>query len=168
MGDELTEIGFVIKTHGVKGQLRITFNENIKELSVSEALYFLVKGVKMPYFIQQIEYFKDGDALVQVEELNNKEDAEYFTKKPVFGSKDYQLEEDEEEVTPFLGYQVMDEIAGEIGTVIGYSDMGDYELIEVNFNGKDIMIPIHEDIIISIDEEKNILYLRIPDGLLDL
>lgn len=168
MGDELTEIGFVIKTHGVKGQLRITFNENIKELSVSEALYFLVKGVKMPYFIQQIEYFKDGDALVQLEELNNKEDAEYFTKKPVFGSKDYQLEEDEEEVTPFLGYQVMDEIAGEIGTVIGYSDMGDYELIEVNFNGKDIMIPIHEDIIISIDEEKNILYLRIPDGLLDL
>ena len=76
--------------------------------------------------------------------------------------------EDEEEVTPFLGYQVVDEIAGEIGGVIGYSDMGDYELIEVNFNGKDIMIPIHEDIIISIDEEKNTLYLRIPDGLLDL
>ena len=119
MGDELTEIGFVIKTHGVKGQLRIAFNENIKELSVSEALYFLVKGVKMPYFIQQIEYFKDGDALVQVEEITNKEDAEYFTKKPVFGSKTYQLSEDEEEVTPFLGYQVVDEIAGEIGGVIG-------------------------------------------------
>ena len=96
MGDELTEIGFVIKTHGVKGQLRIAFNENIKELSVSEALYFLVKGVKMPYFIQQIEYFKDGDALVQVEELTNKEDAEYFTKKPVFGNKSYQLEEMED------------------------------------------------------------------------
>lgn len=168
MDDELVEIGFVIKTHGVKGQLRIAFNENIKELSVSEALYFLVKGVKMPYFIQQIEYFKDGDALVQVEEITNKEDAEYFTKKPVFGNRSYLLSEEEEEVTPFLGYQVVDEIAGEIGNVIGYSDMGDYELIEVNFNGKDIMIPIHEDIIISIDEEKNTLYLRIPDGLLDL
>ena len=72
MSNELVQIGYVIKTHGVQGHLRIAFDENIKELSEQEALYFLVKGNQIPFFIKTISYFKNGDALVLLEEITNK------------------------------------------------------------------------------------------------
>lgn len=168
MSDELVEIGYVIKTHGVKGHLRIAFNENIKELSVSEALYFLVKGVQIPFFIQEIEYFKDGDATIKLEEFSNKEEAEFYTKKKIFGPTDYLTYKETEEEIPYLDYKVIDEMIGELGIVKGYHNMGDYELAEIDFNGRDLMIPLHDDIILEKDDQNKIIHVRLPDGLVDL
>ena len=73
MQESLVEIGYVIRTHGVKGHLRIAFDDYCKELSVSEALYFLVKGAYLPHFIAEISYFDNGDALVLLEEIQVRE-----------------------------------------------------------------------------------------------
>lgn len=168
MANELVEIGYVIKTHGVQGHLRIAFSENIKELSAQEALYFFIKGNQIPYFIADITYFKNGDALVLLEELSNKEEADRFTKKPVFGPETYIDSEEEEDNDQWIGFVVTDVNYGLLGPVTGSIDMGEYFLLEINFREKQLMIPLHDDMIVLLDEDKRTIETRLPKGLIEL
>jgi len=165
---ELVSIGYVIKTHGVRGQLRIAFAENIKELSETEALYFLVKGSQVPFFIKEITYFKNGDALVLLEDVNNMEDAGRFTKKELYGPEGYIAEEAYEDEDPWVGFVITDEKLGLLGTVTGSIDMGEYFLLELLFNEKPIIIPLHDVMIINLDEENKQIITHLPEGLINI
>lgn len=168
MQNELVEIGYVIRTHGVKGHLRIAFDEYCKELSVSEALYFLVKGAYMPFFIKEITRFENGDALVLLEELNNREEADLYTKRAIFGTAEYLSEPEDESDDSYVGYQVIDGTAGAIGTVMQEMDMGSYLLLTVESAGREVLIPLHPNLIKKVDEKKLQLYTELPQGLLEL
>jgi 16S rRNA processing protein RimM len=168
--NELVEIGYVIRTHGVKGHLRIAFDEYCKELSVSEALYFLIKGAYMPYFIREITWFDNGDALVLLEELNNREEADLHTKRAIYGPAEYLAEpEDEDESDEsYVGYHVIDSTMGAIGEVMQAMDMGSYLLLTVEHAGREVLIPLHPNLIKKVDDQKLQLYTELPQGLLEL
>ena len=166
---ELIEIGYVVKTHGVKGHLKISFNEHAKELSPQKALFFLVRGEKVPFFIQAIEYISTNEAIVLLDEIGSKEEAGRFTSKPVWGEKELVNEHEEEEaVYDLTGYMVTDADLGEIGEVKAFYEMSEYDLIEVEHRGKEILIPFHDETVIGIDEEKKVIEMKLPAGILDL
>lgn len=168
--EKLIEVGYVIRTHGVKGQVRISFFENIKELSQKDALFLLLKENKIPFFINSVEYVNDTNAFIAFEGIDSKEDAELFTKKPVWATKNYSIEENEKVTAGeiFLGYTLQDKTTGKIGKVINVFDAQEYALAEVDYKGKNILIPLHKNILIRTDKKKKILYLDLPDGLTDL
>jgi len=160
------EIGYVIKTHGVRGFLRIAFKENCKELSKAEALYFLMKGAHLPFFIEDIEYAGDGYAFVKLEDLHNREEAEAFVRRPVFGPEEY-LEAPEADEDNFLqGYMIVDVDAGEIGRVEYMQDMGAYYLLTILAEGRELLIPLHDDLIVEQNDAEKKIYMALPDGLL--
>lgn len=167
MQESLVEIGYVIRTHGVKGHLRIAFDEYCKELSVSEALYFLVKGAYLPHFIADISYFDNGDALVLLEEIQIREEADLLTKKPVFGPAAWIEEPEEEEVT-FVGFDIQDEQFGWLGPVVAEADMGSYLLVTVTYQQRELLIPLHEQLISTVDPDKKLIITRLPQGLIEL
>lgn len=167
MQESLVEIGYVIRTHGVKGHLRIAFDEYCKELSVSEALYFLVKGAYLPHFIAEISYFDNGDALVLLEEVQVREEADLLTKKPVFGPSGW-IEEPEEEEESFVGFTIQDVQFGLLGPVVAEVDMGSYLLVTVAYQNRELLIPLHEQLISAVDEEKLVIITSLPDGLIEL
>lgn len=165
---ELVEIGYVVKTHGVKGHLKIIFNENIKELSTGEALFFLVKGEKIPYFIGKIEYIKDAEAIVLLDEISSPEEAERLSKKPVWGKKELvEFEVEDEDTFDLNDFIIMDEHMGEIGKVMNWYEMNEYILLETIYQGKEILIPFHDETVIDLNEEEKIIYMKVPDGLLE-
>ncbi|MBC8173175.1 MAG: 16S rRNA processing protein RimM [Chitinophagales bacterium] len=166
--DELSEIGYVVRTHGVKGQLRISLNENIKELLTGGALFLLQKGRQIPFFIKELEYINASDILVLFEDINSKEEADMYARKPVWGKKELMETELKKEETGYIDFSVVDENKKEIGRVTDQIDMHEYELIEVEYNGKHILIPLHQETFIEADEKNKILCLKIPEGLLDI
>lgn len=168
MHSDLVEIGYVIRTHGVKGHVRIAFDDACKELSESEALYFLIKGVHMPHFISEISWFSNGDALVLFEELHNREEADLYTKRPVFGPAEWLTEEEEEGGDAYLDWQIHDATYGVIGKVVGSADMGAYLLLTVDHQGREVLIPLHDDLITGTNEQTMTLQTALPSGLLDL
>lgn len=164
----LIEIGYSLRTHGVKGFLRIQFNENIRVLSKSEALFFLFSENHIPYFIEEIEYLENGDTLIKLEDINTKEDAAVLAKKQVFGNLEYALPEEEEVDSEFVGFSIVDSNVGEIGVVINVTSMGDYDLVTLNFNEKELLLALHPDLILKTDLKKKILFIQAPEGILDI
>ena len=41
-------------------------------------------------------------------------------------------------------------------------------VFEIMYDSRTVLIPIHEDFIKKVDKENNIIYLDIPDGLLEI
>ena len=46
--------------------------------------------------------------------------------------------------------------------------MGDHFELPVDYQGKEALIPLNDDLILRIDEDKREIELRLPDGLFDL
>ena len=54
----------------------------------------------------------------------------------------------------------------EVGEITDYIDIPGNPCIEVDVDGEPRMIPLHEDLILSVDPEYHEIIINIPDGLL--
>jgi 16S rRNA processing protein RimM len=68
----------------------------------------------------------------------------------------------------FTGYIVTDNKLGFIGIAGSIEDISNNPLLHVNHEGRNFMIPLHEDIIESIDDEEQSIIINAPEGLFDL
>lgn len=160
---ELTEIGYFSKTHGIKGQLILKTERDFDPEAV-KAVFIESSTGKAPYFISEIKETNTG-IIVGLEEVVAVEKAKLLLGKKVF--IDATLVE-EEEVSDWMGYEVIDKHHGSLGTISGSSDNGQQELINVLYKGKEIILPLVDDFIESVDEEAKKLYFNAPEGLIDL
>ena len=63
------------------------------------------------------------------------------------------------------GWSLQDAGGHTKGTVSGFLDIPNNPCLEIKSGDEEIIIPLHDDLIEGIDEDKMILRMRIPDGL---
>ena len=67
-----------------------------------------------------------------------------------------------------IGFQVIDSLQNPIGKIIGVNDASSQVLLEVEYNDRQVLIPLVDELIQLLDKKQKQLYLSIPEGLLDL
>jgi len=66
------------------------------------------------------------------------------------------------------GYLVKDKKLGELGRVIQQIDRHMQPLLEVDYQGTELLIPVTDQIILKTDHRRGVIYTRLPDGLADI
>lgn len=66
------------------------------------------------------------------------------------------------------GFHLVDQAIGEIGDITGTEELPRQTMLLTHYKGQEIMIPLVEEFIAGIDEEKEIIYLNLPEGFFDL
>jgi len=66
------------------------------------------------------------------------------------------------------GYTVIDANRGETGTVTSVLEMPQQSLLAIDLNGKEILIPIVDEIVKKIDRKNKTVFIEAPEGLIDL
>lgn len=160
---ELTEIGYFSKTHGIKGQLILKTERDFDPEAV-KAVFIESSTGKAPYFISEIKESNNG-LIVSLEDVVAIEKAKLLLGKKVFVDA---VLVGEEEVSEWLGFEVIDKQYGSLGIITSSSDNGSQELINLLFKGKEIILPLVDDFIESVDEEAKKLYFNAPEGLIDV
>lgn len=79
-----------------------------------------------------------------------------------------QLEEGQFYFHEIIGFQVEDENEGPLGTVKDVYEAGEQYLIAMNYQDREVLIPLNDDIIPKVNKEKKIVHTRLPEGLLDV
>jgi 16S rRNA processing protein RimM len=64
--------------------------------------------------------------------------------------------------------KVIDQTYGELGSITALDDFSGNIVITVQNPKGEILIPLSEEIIESVDEEQNSIYLNCPEGLVDI
>lgn len=130
-----------------------------------------VKGELVPYFIESIAIVKGSRAIVALEDIDTIEQAERLINAGLYLPLD-NLEPIEDEnrfyFHEIVGYRVVDKEAGELGIVQGVYAMNAQDLIAMDYEGKEVLIPINSDIVHTVDRVNKHLNVTLPDGLLDV
>ena len=67
-----------------------------------------------------------------------------------------------------VGFLVVDEEKGELGNVQEIIEYPTQSLIQIVINGKEVLIPIHDDIIQDVDRAGKKILIKAPVGLIDM
>ena len=163
-------VGKIVKTHGLKGEVTLRIdNEQFDE--IEELNYFLldINDKLIPYFVENIT-FHSNKSFVLFQDLKTLEAANQLVGISSYLPLDLLPEKDgndfySHEVVDFL---VIDEEKGELGKVQEIIEYPTQSLIQIVINGKEVLIPIHDDIIQDVDREEKKIYIKAPNGLIDM
>ena len=171
MTDKLIAVGFTKKTHGAQGELKITLKDEYFDDFVNADVVFInMQGKPLPFFIENLR--QAGDILLKIEDVDSPVEAKNLTSKELFlREKDIKITKQAGEVMTFellVGYELFDEITGSIGKIEAVEAMPHQHLAIVEHEGREVFIPLHPKMVVSLDEKAKIIVLRLPEGLLEL
>lgn len=164
------KIGKLAATFGVQGQLVLEHSLGKKtSLKGLEAIFIEEKKDSfLPYFITATKIKNDKEIYVSLEGLPSKEAAHFLVKKEVWLSEtDFKKFAAGAAPISLLGFMIVNN-EEEIGEVIEVIEQPHQVLCTILIEGKEALIPIHEDSLQKIDKKKRKLYVSLPDGLLDI
>lgn len=168
------QIGYIQKTHGVEGELRVFIEEEFTEDFLHcSALFIETAGQKLPFFIEYIRGANDD--ILKLEDVATREDAQKFSASPVFLRESDLIPPEDRENKPYTpqyefleGFSASDKEKGPIGPVIRVDEYPHQEMAVVQYQNREVLIPLHPQFISHIDQANKSITFELPDGLLHL
>ncbi|HMM12039.1 MAG TPA: ribosome maturation factor RimM [Bacteroidales bacterium] len=168
--DDFFYFGKIIKTHGIQGELSIRIDaDQPARYSKLKMLFVDISGKPVPFFIRQLS-IRNDKAYVMFEDIQSVEKALTLTGKNLYlptdqlprlkGNKFYF-----HEVTNFL---LVDESFGELGAIVQVIPYPGQPVFQVFHKGKEVLIPLHDQIILKVDRRSKTITIKAPEGLIDM
>ena len=109
-------------------------------------------GLPVPFYFESFTPRGNSRALVRLTGVHNLTDADELAGAAVYADDDL-YEDEEEDLT---------------GWTVPHEDIPGNPCIWVETGHGEVLIPLHEELVLEVDEEKQTLRMEIPEGLLDL
>lgn len=163
--EELLEVGVVGKPHGIKGELSCRFSVDAFDIAEIGFVVFCIEGIFVPFFIKSCRTKGNESLLLHFDGIDSEQEAATLSGLAIFVPKS-EIDEDRLSygMDYFVGFDLYDTVKGRVGTIASVDD----STANVLFSVGDYLIPVSEDLIAEIDAEHRILYMSLPEGLLDL
>ena len=182
--DNLQQVAQVLKSNGTDGELVLGFREIAPEdINLNEPVFIVFDGLPVPFFIESFTKRGNTKALVHLTDICSMEDVEEIAGKAVYIEEgnlpEMSLEEDG--YAALIGWMLLtpaedfqDEVEMEeeepalieVGEITDFLDIPNNPCIEVETENGAVMIPLHEDLILSVDPEYQEIIMQIPAGLI--
>ena len=164
------KIGRLAATFGLEGELILEHSLG-KKTSLKGLENIFIEETKdsfLPYFLESAKIKNDKEVYVKLEGISAKETAKPFIKKEVWLSEnDFKKFAANAAPISLLGFMVVNENE-ELGEVCEVIEQPHQVLCKIMLNGKEALIPVHEDSLEKIDKKNRKLFVNLPDGLLDI
>ena len=163
-------LGQITKLHGLSGEVTAFFDVDVpEEYEELESVFVDINNKLVPFFIEYLEVtpkkiilkFEDTNSAEAAEKLIGKELYLPLTSLPPLSGKSFYYHE-------IIGFTVIDAAFGEVGPVKEVYSNASQDLIACDHNGKEVLIPVSDELIEKIDREEERIYLQLPEGLVQL
>ena len=176
----MLQIAQVLKSNGTDGELVLGFREIAPEdINLQEPVFIIFDGLPVPFYIESFSKRGNTKALVRLTDISSMEDVEEITGKAVYIEDDQipEMSLEEDGFAALVGWMVLtpefpDQVGDddmalmEVGEITEFYDIPNNPCIEVETENGAVMIPLHEDLILSIDPEYQEIIMQIPAGLI--
>jgi 16S rRNA processing protein RimM len=170
--DNHSIIGNIVKPHGIDGTVNIRLNGPFAdEIVLEEPLFILLDGVMVPFFIEEIRP-AGNTAIVKLEFIDSEDRARVLNGKEIYveqkRKKSYQTSIALNPMHSLLGFTLVDINSDFSGLIENFIESELNPLLLVKSGKKESMIPYQADLIANIDAKKKILFINLPEGLIDM
>lgn len=169
--DACFQLGHIVKTHGIKGQVvaffDVDFPEDYEDL---ESVFLEQQGRLVPFFIDTMEAQQKGRFIIKFEDITTIEQAEKLRNTALYLPLDElpELEEDQFYFHDVIGYTVVDANYGDLGIVKEFYDLPQQQLMAMEYLGQEMLIPVIDEIFLRADHDAKKLHINLPEGLLEV
>jgi 16S rRNA processing protein RimM len=164
-------VGTLVAKFSFKGEMLVKIDSDTpQQYTALESIFVELSTGLVPFFIKKCQLHKSELLRIKFDTVDSEAAAEALLKKdlylplsllpPLKGTQFYYHE--------VVGYSVEEEgkIFGHIERII---ESGAQSLFQVKtFEGKEVLIPIHNDFIVAIQRDLKKVVMELPEGLLDL
>ena len=162
--------GRIVRINGYDGTITVKteerFAENIPDM---ESVFIETNGKPVPFFLSMVEY-SGGDTLkLKFKDYESSEKIGEFNGCRIFLTTDYGEDSNPAIDNGITGYKIVLRNNNLLGTVLEVIRNPGQDLISVqSVDKKEILIPLHSDFILDIDNKSGIVVMDLPEGLTEI
>lgn len=159
-------IGRITRTYGFEGAVVVRSEGGITgEPEQGEPVFIVIDGIPVPFFTREA-FSPSPDSLVIAFD-------DYPTPESVVSLKGCEVRmegsgEASNELSGLEGYTLKDRTSGFSGTIISLLQNPGQMLAVVEAPGGEVLVPLHPDLIITVDRRGKIIEMSLPSGLVQL
>ena len=163
-------LGKITKVHGYEGAVNIrlerNFSDNIPEM---ESVYIEIDGRPVPFFIDNFDQPDIFTLRVKFDDYRSTERVKEFVGCKVFLTESTSPGIPVEDPGTLISFEVLSEDDILIGVILEViKNPGQLLLIIKTGSGKEILLPLHADLIKDVDTKNKIIRMIIPEGISDI
>ena len=164
---DLLQIAQVQKPYGADGGLLVSFRDVAPEdIGTEEPVFIYFDGLPVPFFIESLSARGASRAWMHLTGVDSLSDAEEIAGRGLFIEASRVMPADGEGWEDFSGWTLRDADGTPAGTVSGLEDIPGNPCLVVETPSGQVLVPLHEELVLHIDEDRRELTMEIPAGLL--
>jgi len=162
---------FTYSKSNFKGEIKIKLINNYRiDFKSIETIFIEEDKILIPYKLKKIKHKKKTNLTLLIEEIDCESKAQQLISKKCFLPKKLLPEK---KGIDFYGFEVknflvIDKNKKKIGIVEQIIEKPFQSLMVVNTNSKEILIPLHEDIIQRVNHAEKEIQVELPNNFFDL
>ena len=169
--EECFYLGRIVSKFSFKGEVLIKLDTDEPESYLEmESVFVEYDNNLVPFFIEKSSLQKSNLLRVKFEEVDSEEDAEDLLKCDLYLPLNLlpELSEDQFYFHEVIGFTVVDQNYGNVGTLSGINDTTSQALFEIEKDGKQVLIPMNDQFLVKVDKKNKVIHVKTPEGLIDL
>ena len=169
--EDCFNLGKITRIFGTKGELTLVLDvDDPNEYLDLKLFYADFDGEMIPYFIEKLTIKSGTAATIKLIDIDEPKAAQVLVNRLLYLPLEQlpQLNEDQFYYHEIIGYTVIDDTLGETGIIKDVLEFPMQEIIQIDHNGKEILLPISDELISKVDRKNKILYISAPEGLIEL
>jgi 16S rRNA processing protein RimM len=162
-------LGRILKVYGFEGAVTLKLEKSfVDKIPVMESVFIETEGKPVPFFIEESEY-PGGDILrLRFKWYDTAAKMSEFAGSRVFLTSGKAAGK-EKNPGSFMGFSVSLPDGTIIGIVTDVIENPGQWLLELSAPGnRKLLVPLHEDLIKSVDRRQRSVIMDLPDGLMDI
>lgn len=165
------QIGKIAGTHGLDGSVVLRHQLEGKGIWTKIPHIFIEvrRESYIPYFIESRKVLNHEEVLLILDEVHSMELAKSLSGKNVYLEEEIFSRLKPKAVTvDMIGFKVIDKVHGELGTIEDLFETPGQVLATVQYKGKEVMVPLIDATIVSVNAAGRAITVQLPEGLLDV
>lgn len=167
---EYFKIGKLVAIHGLKGELLLK-HELGKKTSLKGLTAIFIEEKKnsfIPWFIESVKIKSEEEIYLKLDGINTREAAATIAQKIVWlPETDFKKYAAKTAPASLLGYTIISNKES-LGEILELIEQPHQLLCRLEIQGKEVLIPLHEESLQKVDHAKKQVIVELPDGLLDV
>lgn len=168
MKKQYLEIGQIVTTHGIAGEVRVKpWCDSPELLCAFDRLFF--DGGRQAVWIERARVHKNV-VVLKLQGTDTMDDAQKLRNKILFAAReDFELDEDTYFIQDLLGLEVLDADSGKrYGVISDVTQTGANDVYHIKGeDGKEVLIPAIADVVLETDVDGGVMRIRPLKGLFD-
>lgn len=162
----LKKIGFISKLNGYKGELVLVTEAD--DFFDEDFLFMKMDGIPVPFAVEDI-FEKGGNVVVKFEDVEDEAQAQRFMRQEVFMQQKKKIKNAVQLSAHALeGFHIIDETFGDLGPIIRVDEFPQQLIAICHYREKEVLVPLHDDFVLRIDEDQRQVHVDLPEGLIDI